>query len=338
MADVSGSSQRLHLFVGFTAASTLILIAAGGLVTSTGSGLAVPDWPLSYGMLMPPMVGGVFYEHSHRMIASAVGFLTVILAIWTWRVEHRLWVKRLAGIALAAVVLQGLLGGLTVIFLLPTPVSVSHACLAQTFFAVVVTLWLVTSRSWASSGAVLLDEHGLSTRWLAVFAGMVVYVQLILGAVVRHTESALVIPDFPLAFGQLVPPISELTTDPTAPYPIEVETLRQQVMIQFAHRIWAGVVCVSIGWLIARILRSHIAIADLVGPASLLGALVVMQVVLGASIIWSGKAVWIATGHVVVGAGILSTTVLIILRCWRFSVRPVPVDLVDAHLAGGSAA
>ena len=127
MADVSGSSQRLHLFAGFTAASTLILIAAGGLVTSTGSGLAVPDWPLSYGMLMPPMVGGVFYEHGHRMIATAVGFLTVILAIWTWRVENRLWVKRLAGIALAAVVLQGLLGGLTVIFLLPTPVSVSHA-------------------------------------------------------------------------------------------------------------------------------------------------------------------------------------------------------------------
>lgn len=338
MADVPGPSQRLHHFIGFTAVCTLLLIATGGLVTSTGSGLSVPDWPLSYGMLMPPMVGGVLYEHGHRMIATTVGLLTVILAIWTWRVEKRLWVKRLAGIALAAVILQGLLGGLTIIYLLPTAISVSHACLAQTFFVIVVTLWLVTSRSWASSEEVLPEGHELSTRWLAVFAGMMVYIQLILGAVVRHTESALVIPDFPLAFGQLLPPLSELTTDPTAPYPIDVETLRQQVMIQFAHRVWAVLVCAAIGWLISRILRSHITIAALVRSVSLLGFLVVIQVLLGASIIWSGRAVWIATGHVVVGAGILSTTVLIILRCWRFSRRTVFVDLVDVKLAGGSTA
>ena len=123
-----------------TAAATLVLIFVGGLVTSTGSGLSVPDWPLSYGMLMPPMVGGVFYEHSHRMVASLVGFLTLVLAVWTARAEARAGVRRLAWAALAAVVAQGVLGGLTVIYLLPTPVSVAHACLAQTFFCITIAL------------------------------------------------------------------------------------------------------------------------------------------------------------------------------------------------------
>lgn len=331
-------SRGLHLFAGFTALSTLFLIAAGGLVTSTGSGLAVPDWPLSYGMLMPPMVGGVFYEHGHRMVATAVGFLTVILAIWAWRVETRLWVKRLAGIALAAVIVQGLLGGLTVIYLLPTPVSVSHACLAQSFFCLVVTLWLVTSRGWVDTTPEIRDgDETVSTRWLAVFATSTVFIQLVLGAVVRHTESALVIPDFPLAFGQLIPPVSELTTDPTAPYPVAVETLRMQVMIQFAHRVWAVIVCGAVGWLIARLLKTHNNLGPLVRPAFLLGVLIVFQVLLGASIIWSGRAVWIATGHVVVGAAILSTCVVVTLRCWHLSVSPAR-DVVPVSVPGGSVA
>ena len=326
MTETPTPSRRLHLFAGFTALSTLFLIAAGGLVTSTGSGLAVPDWPLSYGMLMPPMVGGVFYEHGHRMIATTVGFLTVILAIWTWRVEPRAWVRRLAGVALAAVIVQGLLGGLTVIYLLPTPVSVSHACLAQTFFCMVVALWLVTSVRWGDTSHTLEDEgERVSTRWLAVFAIAAVYLQLVLGAIVRHTESALVIPDFPLSFGHVFPPLSELKTNPNAPYPVEVETLRTQVMIQFAHRVWAVVVCAALGWLIARIIRLHNGIAELVRPAMLLGALVLIQVLLGASIIWSERAVWIATGHVVVGAAILTTTLVVVLRSWRLSSARVPV-------------
>ncbi len=338
MADASLRSRRLHHFTGFTAVSTLILIAAGGHVTSTGSGLSVPDWPLSYGMWMPPMVGGIFYEHGHRMIASTVGFLTVLLAIWTWRVENRSWVKRLSGIALAAVIAQGLLGGLTVIYLLPTSVSVSHACLAQTYFSLVVTIWLVTSGWWSSTEPVLIDDRPVSTRWLAVFAGMTVYVQLILGAVVRHTESALVIPDFPLAFGHLVPPVSELTTDPTAPYPIEVETLRLQVMLQFAHRVWALVVSGALGWLIVRVIREHHAVSALVRPVSLLAVLLLLQILLGASIIWSERAVWVATGHVVVGASILATTVVMILRCWKLSVLSAPEDQRDLQVAEGSVA
>src|SRR5688572_15926415 len=116
-----------HRFGVLTAAATVALVFIGGLVTSTGSGLAVPDWPLSYGQLMPPMVGGVFYEHGHRMAATAVGLLTLVLAIWTARVESRPGVRRLAWGALAAVIAQGVLGGLTVIYLLPTPISVTHA-------------------------------------------------------------------------------------------------------------------------------------------------------------------------------------------------------------------
>ena len=131
-----------------TVAATLVLIFIGGLVTSTGSGLSVPDWPLSYGMLMPPMVGGVFYEHGHRMAATLVGFLTLVLAIWTARVEPRPGVRRLAWAALAAVIAQGILGGITVLYLLPTPVSVTHACLAQLFFCATIALATVTSREW----------------------------------------------------------------------------------------------------------------------------------------------------------------------------------------------
>jgi cytochrome c oxidase assembly protein subunit 15 len=125
----------LHRWALFTTCCTAFLIFVGGLVTSTDSGLAVPDWPLSYGMLFPPMVGGIFYEHGHRMAAAFVGFLTVILAIWTCVKEDRSWVRWLSLTALAAVVLQGILGGLTVLYLLPASISMTHACLAQTSFA-----------------------------------------------------------------------------------------------------------------------------------------------------------------------------------------------------------
>src|SRR5213593_680985 len=149
----------LHRYARLVAASTVLLIAAGGMVTSTGSGLSVPDWPNTYGWFMFsfPMdkwVGGILYEHSHRLIASTVGFLTVILAIWTWWVEPRRWVRRLAFAALGAVILQGLLGGLTVLFFLPAPISIGHAALAQMFFCMTLTLAVVTSPRWKKTDAV----------------------------------------------------------------------------------------------------------------------------------------------------------------------------------------
>src|SRR2546426_3568124 len=121
----------LHRFALFTAGCTLLLLVAGALVTSNDAGLSVPDWPLSYGSLTPPMVGGIRYEHSHRLIASFVGLLTIVLAIWLWLREPRPWVRRLGLVALGAVIAQGVLGGLTVWFFLPVPISVAHASLAQ---------------------------------------------------------------------------------------------------------------------------------------------------------------------------------------------------------------
>jgi len=169
--------------------ATLFLIFVGGLVTSTDSGLAVPDWPLSYGRIMPPMIGGIFYEHGHRMVAAMVGFLTVFFAFFVTLKESRPFVKLAAWIAVAMVILQGLLGGVTVLFLLPRPVSILHACLAQTFLCLVVALSVWTSRTWQEPKTIppLISAHAVSLRHLASTVFLVSYVQLILGAVLRHT-------------------------------------------------------------------------------------------------------------------------------------------------------
>src|SRR5215510_8705426 len=148
--EKEGDNVGLHRFALFTAWCTAFLIFVGGLVTSTESGLAVPDWPTTYGWNMfafpfSKWVGGIFFEHSHRLVASFVGFLTVVLTVWTWFRERRSWRRRLAVAALAAVILQGVLGGLTVLFLLPAWISTLHACLAQTFFCTVIALAVFTS-------------------------------------------------------------------------------------------------------------------------------------------------------------------------------------------------
>ena len=179
------------------------------MVTSTGSGLAVPDWPNTYGWFMFsfPMekwVGGIFYEHGHRLIASTVGFLTIVLAVWTWRVEPRRWVRWLAFGALGAVMLQGLLGGLTVLLLLPAPVSIGHAGLAQLFFCLTLSLAVFTSPGWQARLVDPVDDPML--RRLAVVTTALVYTQILLGATMRHTGAGLAIPDFPLAFGHVIPP------------------------------------------------------------------------------------------------------------------------------------
>jgi cytochrome c oxidase assembly protein subunit 15 len=275
---------------------TLALIFIGGLVTSTESGLAVPDWPLSYGMLMPPMVGGVFYEHGHRMAASFVGFLTLVLAFWTWRRETRAGVRKLGWAALAAVIAQGLLGGLTVILLLPTAVSVTHACLAQTFFLMTIAMAYATSREWL--GALGAEDDRAGVRTAAIAATVVVYVQLLLGALMRHLDAGLAIPDFPLAFGRLVPPLA----DP-------------RVAVHFAHRLGA----LAVVLVVARAVYCAHRSGDVrfVRPARFLGLLVLVQLGLGASVIWTGKAVYPTTAHVATGAAVLGTVFFLVLRAHR---------------------
>src|SRR5262245_27934650 len=182
-SDHQAGSSWLHRFTLITTVCTFLLIIAGALVTGNEAGLAVPDWPLSYGSLMPPMVGNIRYEHGHRMVATFVGFLTTILAVWVWRQESRKTVRNLGFIALGAVVAQGILGGLTVLFFLPTLISVSHACVAQAFFCILVSLSLVTSPGWDESAARRLPENRSTPllRLTSVMTGAI-YFQLILGA------------------------------------------------------------------------------------------------------------------------------------------------------------
>ena len=185
--------RGLHYFAVTLALSTFFLLIVGGLVTSNDAGLSVPDWPLSFGQLMPEMVGGVFYEHGHRMVATTVGFLTIVLNFWLWRVERRGWVRRLGLVALATVVIQGVLGGITVLYFLPPPISVVHASTAALFFCLTITLAVVTAPGWVDSSPTLLQRcrellgTGNFGLRLALCNILAVYVQYILGATVRHT-------------------------------------------------------------------------------------------------------------------------------------------------------
>lgn len=176
------ASPAVHRFARATALATFVLILAGASVTSTGSGLAVPDWPLSYGQWMPPMQGGVFFEHGHRMIASLVGLMCWILAALAWREGGA--VRRTTLLAAGLVVVQGVLGGLTVLYGLAKPVSVVHACLAQALFSLLVYLAALTGPARQAP----LDDSTGAGRMLALasLAGAAVYLQLILGAAYRH--------------------------------------------------------------------------------------------------------------------------------------------------------
>jgi heme a synthase len=185
-SPVPGRSVALHRLSAFTAAATFLLIIAGALVVGNGAGLAVPDWPLSFGTWMPPMVGGVFYEHGHRMIATTVGLLTTVLAVWLWRTEPRRWMRQLGWIALAAVILQGVLGGITVLYKLPTAVVVGHACLAQLFFCLTLSLVVFTGRRWNLPDPPVEERQSPGFRQLTAATSGVLLVQLALGAAFRH--------------------------------------------------------------------------------------------------------------------------------------------------------
>ncbi len=305
----------LHLFALLVAASTALLIFAGGLVTSTGSGLSVPDWPTTYGWFMltfplEKMVGGIFYEHSHRLIASGVGALIVVLAIWLWKSEPRAWVRRLGYVALAAVVTQGILGGITVLWFLPDAVSIAHAGLAQLVFCLTVSIALFTSSGWRRAYA---DRNGprrsgldktvaddSTLRTIATVTTTAIYVQILAGATMRHTGAGLAIPDFPWAFGRLIPPV---WSGPIA--------------IHFAHRVGAVIVTSLVLATIGHVLYHHRSRGELRRPSLLLAALVAIQVTLGALTVLSGKHYIINSLHVVTGALVLGTSLVLTLRAYR---------------------
>ena len=290
----------LHRFAKFVSAATVLLIVAGGLVTSTGSGLAVPDWPTSYGwnmftFPMKHMVGGIFYEHGHRLIASGVGFLTIILAFWLWKAEPRRWMRVLGFTALGAVCLQGLLGGITVLYFLPTPVSTAHAGLAQIFFCLTIAIALFTSRGWTEPTHEPVDDRAL--RLVATTATAFIYLQILVGATMRHSDAGLAIPDFPLVFGGIFP---HEWTPPIA--------------IHYAHRVGALIVSLAIAATVGHVWYHHARRSELRRPALALACLVLIQVTLGAFVIWSQKNIAINTAHVVVGALTLASSLVLTLR------------------------
>src|SRR5438874_2099459 len=180
----SSSSPWPHRLAVLTAATTVVLIFVGGLVTNTGSALAVPDWPTTFGHTMfvypwSQMVGGIFYEHSHRLIGSVVGLLTLALAGALWRQGGRL--RALGMVLVAAVVIQGVLGGLRVVLLKDT-LAIVHGCLAQAFFGLAVAVAVLTSARHQTA----LRDIDSTTRTLTVVAAALVYAQIVFGALLTH--------------------------------------------------------------------------------------------------------------------------------------------------------
>ncbi|HEY2988218.1 MAG TPA: COX15/CtaA family protein [Candidatus Binatia bacterium] len=277
-----------HRLALLTAVLTLPLLFIGGLVTTKGAGLAVPDWPTTFGynpFLYPwsKMVGNIFYEHSHRLVASAVGLLTVGLAFALWLGEKRRWLRWLGAAALALVIAQGVVGGLRVVLLEQT-LAIVHACLAQAFFALAVSLALFTSREWSEkSPPVEVTDAGRLQRLSLITTGLI-YLQAIFGAVLRHTGALLEI-----------------------------------------HLLFAALVALHVVLLGARILTRHFERGELLYPAFLLSALLFAQLALGLGaylgkfvMSWPGAlTVTLRTSHVVVGALMLATGVVLTVRSFR---------------------
>lgn len=307
-AQFSGS-RPLHIFAAVTCGFTLLVIAIGGLVTSKGAGLAVPDWPTSYGynMFLFPIskwVGGIFYEHTHRLAASALGLLTLLLAAWIWWRGGSRLIRRLALMAVLMVVAQGVLGGLRVI-LLKDHIGIVHAALAQLFLGLVLVIALLTSPRW-SNFSPAWSQVRRRTGQLIVVLTSAIFLQLIIGASMRHQHAGLAVPDFPLAYGRLWPETSPEAVRQANLERMEVNASKPitagQIHLHMLHRIAALAIFTGIlwaGWRLVRETGFHSS------PARLglfwFGA-VLLQAGLGAATVWSSKAADMATLHVVVGA------------------------------------
>jgi heme a synthase len=280
-----------HRLAVILACWTFLLIIAGALVTSNDAGLSVPDWPTSFGSWykIPKLVGGVKFEHTHRMIAQVAGLITIILAIWTWRAEKRRWMRILGVGALGTVIAQGVLGGITVLYYLPPPVSSAHAALAQTFFCLAVAMAVFTGRRWVEEQPrVEFDQRHPSLFTLTLLSIFVLYVQLILGAMFRHHG-----------------------------------------LSWWPHVLHAGVVSFVIAWTAVRALSVYSHIEAVRRPAILMLSLVIAQLCLGFTafltrVSWGTNAVQpelpmvISTvAHVAVGALLLATAVILAIQVWR---------------------
>jgi len=283
--------RGLHRFAIFTASVTLVLIVAGALVTSNDAGLSVPDWPTSFGSYykIPHMVGGIKYEHSHRMVAEFVGLLTIILAVWTWRVEKRRWMRLLGVAALGTVIVQGILGGLTVLFFLPPIVSSAHALVAQTFFCIAVAIAVFTGRRWIEEEPrTEFDQRRPALFTLILLAIFVLYVQLFLGAMFRHHG-----------------------------------------LSWWPHIVNAGLVAIVVSWTTIRAITVYPHVDAIRRPAVAMLFLMLAQLCLGflafvTRVMWGKDAgqpelpmVISTVVHVAVGALLLAATIVLAIQVWR---------------------
>jgi cytochrome c oxidase assembly protein subunit 15 len=289
-----------HRFAVFVACVTFLLLIAGALVTSNDAGLSVPDWPTSFGSIykMPPMIGGIKYEHTHRLIAWSVGVMTIAIAVWTWLVERRAWMKQLAFAALGTVILQGILGGITVLKFLPPMVSTAHAMVGQTFFCIAVTIALFSGQRWIEEHPrVALDTLRPSLIALTQLSVLALYVQLFLGGMFRHHG-----------------------------------------MSWWPHVVNACAVAVILTWTSVRALSQYSEIREVRRPAILMLSLMVAQLCLGFAafitrVMWGRDAAQPETpmiistvAHTVTGALLLATAVVLAIQVWRH----VPVAISEA--------
>ncbi|MEP6936800.1 MAG: COX15/CtaA family protein [Chthoniobacterales bacterium] len=311
----------LSRFAWFTVAATLLLICSGGMVTSKGVGLAVPDWPTTFGynMFLFPVskwIGGILFEHVHRLIASTVGLLTIILTWSLWRMERRSWVRNLGFAALAAVVVQGVLGGLRVT-LLKDQIGIFHACVAQAFLGMLVLIALATTQAWRRLPSL---SGGSRLAALAILATALIYGQLALGATMRHQHRDLAILDFPTAYGNWIPDTSAaalagINASRDARALSDVTAFH--IWLQMAHRFVAVMISAAVILFWIRVRSDGAAPTALRHLSTAWLFLLLGQVILGAWTIWSNKAADIATAHVAVGAIMLSVGVSASAICRR---------------------
>ena len=343
---ISSTDNRwLHRFALVTAAATFCLIWVGGLVTSHGAGMAVPDWPTTYGynMFFFPIskwVGGIFYEHTHRLVASSVGLLTVILTVWLWLKESRTWLRWLGVAALVLVVAQGVLGGLRVTHMKDV-LGVFHGTIAQMFLVLICAIALFTSRWWVAADSEKLPVyHSRRFRYVFGIVTVLILLQLMLGATMRHQHAGLAISDFPLAYGKLWPDMDASAVARYNQARGEVTALNPitsfQVGLQMAHRIGAVLILVSVAWVAGMVRRQRGPAATALNRLSLLWlGLILVQASLGAATIWTNKAADIATAHVAVGALSLVTGAMLTLVAVRGTVASEATSAAEAagHVA-----
>lgn len=324
--------------------ATFLLIVVGGLVTSKGAGMSVPDWPTTYGynMFLFPYskwVGGVFWEHSHRLLATGIGLITLVLASVAFFKEKRAWVRWLAVAAVVGVITQGVLGGLRVT-LYKDQIGIFHALLAQSFFGLLLVIAAVTGRKFIS-GAWFADQAAASLRWLVLVGLLLTYFQLGVAATIRHQHAALAIRDFPAAYGQLIPNTSPealaqinaaRAADKIAPVSVS------QILLQLTHR--AGAVALLIVVILVAVRSIQITpLGHWMRSWSLLwvGG-ILLQILLGGITIWTNKAADVATAHMTLGALLTGFVLLFTFRlfcaaktnelakasCYAQSTAPAP--------------